>query len=135
MVLWFWDGYRLYAGCIMIISVSSATTSLVDTIRNLKNIRSMAHYTCKVEVMRTGDENKLEQIDSDHLVPGDIIKIPENCSMPCDLALLSGTCIVNESMLTGESIPVIKTPLPRTKDIYNAEQDQKYTLYSGTKVI
>jgi magnesium-transporting ATPase (P-type) len=121
MVLWFWDGYRLYAGCIMIISVSSATTSLVDTIRNLKNIRSMAHYTCKVEVMRTGDENKLEQIDSDHLVPGDIIKIPENCSMPCDLALLSGTCIVNESMLTGESIPVIKTPLPRTKDIYNAE--------------
>ena len=59
MVLWFWDGYRLYAGCIMIISVSSATTSLVDTIRNLKNIRSMAHYTCKVEVMRTGDENKL----------------------------------------------------------------------------
>jgi magnesium-transporting ATPase (P-type) len=38
-------------------------------------------------------------------------------------------------MLTGESIPVIKTPLPRTKDIYDAEQDQKYTLYSGTKVI
>ena len=134
-VLWFADGYRLYAGCILIISVSSATTSLVDTIRNLKNIRSMAHYTCKVEVMRTGDENMLEQIDSDDLVPGDIIKIPENCSMPCDLALLSGTCIVNESMLTGESIPVIKNPLPRTKDIYDAEQDQKYTLYSGTKVI
>jgi cation-transporting ATPase 13A3/4/5 len=73
--------------------------------------------------MRTGDETKLEEIDSDQLVPGDIIKIPENRAMPCDLALLSGTCIVNESMLTGESIPVIKNPLPRTKDIYNAEQD------------
>jgi cation-transporting ATPase 13A3/4/5 len=24
MVLWFWDGYRLYAGCIMIISFTSA---------------------------------------------------------------------------------------------------------------
>jgi cation-transporting ATPase 13A3/4/5 len=48
MALWFWDGYRLYAGCILIISVSSAATSLTDTLRNLKNIRKMAHYTCKV---------------------------------------------------------------------------------------
>ena len=81
----------------------------------------MAHYTCKVKVMRTGDETKLEEIDSDNLVPGDVIAIPENCAMPCDLALLTGTCIVNESMLTGESIPVIKNPLPRSKDIYIAE--------------
>jgi len=55
--------------------------------------------------------------------------------MPCDVALLSGTCIVNESMLTGESIPVIKNPLPRTDDVYNVDEDSKYTLYSGTKVI
>ena len=74
-------------------------------------------------------------MDSSRLVPGDVIEIPENCLMPCDLALLTGSCIVNESMLTGESIPVIKNALPFTNDIYSPTQDQKYTLYGGTKVI
>jgi P-type E1-E2 ATPase len=82
-----------------------------------------------------GDEGNLLEIDSSSLVPGDVVEIPENTAMPCDFVLLTGSCIVNESMLTGESIPVIKNPLPRTKDICNAEQDQKFTLYSGTKVI
>jgi cation-transporting P-type ATPase 13A2 len=65
MALWFWDGYRLYATCILIISTITATTSLVDTIRNLKKIKKMAHYTCTVEVMRTGDDTKFESIESD----------------------------------------------------------------------
>lgn len=74
-------------------------------------------------------------MDSPVLVPGDVIEIPENCSMPCDLLLLTGTCIVNESMLTGESIPVIKNALPFTNDVYDVENDSKYTLFGGTKVI
>jgi cation-transporting ATPase 13A3/4/5 len=121
MALWYWDGYRYYATCILIISVTSATTSLVDTLRNLKNIKKMAHYSCPVNAMRSGDENKLTPVDSSVLVPGDVIEIPEGYSMPCDLILLTGTCIVNESMLTGESIPVIKNSLPMTNDIYNPE--------------
>ncbi len=38
-------------------------------------------------------------------------------------------------MLTGESVPAIKSPIPLTHDIYNFKKDAKYTLYSGTKVI
>jgi cation-transporting P-type ATPase 13A2 len=114
MALWYWDGYRYYASCILIISVTSAVTSLVETLSNLRNIKKMANYTCQVKVMRTGDENQLQDIDSSELVPGDVIEIPENTAMPCDLILLTGSCIVNESMLTGESIPVIKNSLPFT---------------------
>jgi cation-transporting ATPase 13A2 len=135
MVLWFWDGYQYYAACILIISVTSAVTSLVDTLTNLKNIREMANYSCKVQAMRSGNENNLSEYDSPVLVPGDVIEIPENCSMPCDLILLTGTCIVNESMLTGESIPVIKNALPFTNDVFDIESDSKYILYAGTKVI
>lgn len=69
------------------------------------------------------------------LVPGDIIEIPEYCVIPCDIILLSGTVVMNESMLTGESVPSIKNPIPLTNDVYNFIKDQKYTLYSGTQVI
>jgi len=44
-----------------------------------------------------------EEVDSEDLVPGDVLVIPKNgMSMPCDAALLSGNCIVNEAMLTGK---------------------------------
>ena len=85
--------------------------------------------------MRGGNENDLTEVDSSDLVPGDVIEIPEMTSMPCDLALLTGSCIVNESMLTGESIPVIKNAIPFINDVYDPVVDQKYTLYGGTKVI
>ena len=135
MILWYNDGYQSYASCILVISVSSALASLIETLRNLKSIKRMAHYSCPVNAMRSGNENELVSIDSEDLVPGDVIEIPEMCSMPCDLILLTGSCIVNESMLTGESIPVIKNSLPFTNDIYDVNSDSKYTLYGGTKVI
>ena len=79
----------------------------------------MAQYSCPVNTMRSGDEKNLTPMESTELVPGDVIEVPENISMPCDLVLLSGSCIVNESMLTGESIPVIKTSLPFMNDKYD----------------
>ena len=42
-------------------------------------------------------------VTSSELVPGDIYEIsdPELTQLPCDSLLLSGDCIINESMLTG----------------------------------
>ena len=49
------------------------------------------------------EHSEIEEILSTDLVPGDIMLIPSNGTiMPCDAVLLSGTCIVNESMLTGK---------------------------------
>jgi len=37
------------------------------------------------------------------LVPGDLIEVPrQGCVMQCDAVLITGNCIVNESMLTGQ---------------------------------
>jgi cation-transporting ATPase 13A2 len=44
-------------------------------------------------------------------VPGDLIEIPNGKVIPSDVILLSGSTIMNESMLTGESVPVVKVPL------------------------
>ena len=60
--------------------------------------------------------------------------------LPCDIALLDGGCVVNESMLTGESIPVVKGslqwPLHRQSDaVVQLGQEQRSTLFSATKVL
>lgn len=79
----------------------------------------------------------IETVPAERLVPGDILVIPSHgCLMPCDAVLLTGNCILNESMLTGESVPVTKTPVPSSNDIiYNAKEHARHTLFCGTKVI
>ena len=47
--------------------------------------------------------SEYQEISSEDLVPGDVIEIPlHGCVMQCDAVLISGNCIVNESMLTGK---------------------------------
>lgn len=81
-------------------------------------------------------EQKKQVLSSFDLIPGDVIEVPENELMPCDIILLNGTCIMNESMLTGESIPIVKTALPYNNFEFNPNDENKSSiLYSGTKCI
>ena len=62
--------------------------------------------------------------------------VPEGANLPCDLILLTGTAIVNEAMLTGESIPVMKSSLPFVStEVYTDKGSEKHTLFGGTSVI
>ena len=66
--------------------------------------------------------------------------LENGCIMPCDAVLLAGTCIVNESMLTGESVPVMKSALQHVdstddEEDYDPERHKRNTLFSGTDVI
>lgn len=95
-------------------------------------------YTCPVNLKysKNANEFELREVDSLDLVPGDVIEVPEGKMLPCDLILLSGSVIVNEAILTGESIPVIKASLPAvSNETYSSELSKKHTLYGGTHVI
>ena len=78
--------------------------------------------------------------DSTELVPGDIVNLSSSqfSLVPADLFLLSGDAIVNESMLTGESVPVSKVPV-KDEDLIKWQDDKtenpKTFLYSGTRVV
>ncbi len=75
-------------------------------------------------------------MDSKELVPGDLFEVPEDGkALPCDAVLISGSVILNESMLTGESTPIIKSHLPNTNKLFDAKVDTKYLMFSGTKVV
>jgi cation-transporting ATPase 13A2 len=78
--------------------------------------------------------------DSTELVPGDLVNLSNypSTTVPADLLLLSGDAILNESMLTGESVPVSKIPAKEEDLVQWREHNQensKCMLYGGTKII
>lgn len=52
------------------------------------------------------------------------------------IVLIAFTAVTHEIVsLTGESIPVMKTPLSVSEETYNAELQRRHTLFCGTQVI
>ncbi len=102
----------MYTYCLIGISLFSIIVTLYQSIKNNNEIRKMTKYECPVELRIAN--NNFVTISSIDLVPGDVIKVPSNVLLPCDFILLSGSVIMNEAILTGESIPVMKTSLPNT---------------------
>ena len=98
-------------------------------------------------------------IDSSELAPGDICALNVNSRkeakdasntksgsnahniVPCDLVLLQGSAIVNESILTGETVPLIKdglslTDLPMDDPLSLKKGSHKrHILFGGTELI
>uniref|UniRef100_A0A669CQH3 ATPase cation transporting 13A2 n=1 Tax=Oreochromis niloticus TaxID=8128 RepID=A0A669CQH3_ORENI len=134
IVLWMVDHYYIYAICIFIVSVISITISLYETRKQSITLRNMAQLITTVTIRRKSGEE--ECVSSVELVPGDCLIIPqEGMLLPCDAALLAGECLVNESMLTGESVPVLKTPLQASDRKYSSDTERRHTLFSGTQLI
>ena len=75
-----------------------------------------------------------EEIDSSDLVPGDVIEVTPDEKVPCDLVLLEGQCLIDESLLTGESVPMLKNQLPRNDDMFN-DKNKENIIYAGTYCI
>ncbi|KAK5111234.1 hypothetical protein LTR62_005262 [Meristemomyces frigidus] len=141
LVLWSLDSYYYYAACIFVISLISITTTLVETKQTMKRLREISRFECDIRVFRGG---YWRYVESSELVPGDVYEVtdPNLGQFPCDSLLLSGDCIVNESMLTGESVPVSKTPAQdETLELLNLSASAihpdvaKHMLFSGTKII
>ncbi|KAH9036902.1 P-type ATPase [Lactarius hengduanensis] len=157
IILWSLDDYYYYAFCIALISAVSITTTLIDTRKTIARMRELSRFTCPVSVFVDGSCESLfrsrplrglsqpqgSSVTRPDLVPGDIINLtePPLSVLPADLVLLSGDAIVNESMLTGESVPVGKIPVKdgdlalwhETPDVQG--DLAKSFLYAGTKVV
>ncbi|XP_023421507.1 polyamine-transporting ATPase 13A2 isoform X2 [Cavia porcellus] len=132
--LWLADHYYWYALCIFLISAVSICLAMYKTRKQSKTLRDMVKLSMRVCVRRPGRGE--EWVDSSELVPGDCLVLPpEGGPMPCDAALVAGECMVNESCLTGESVPVLKTALPEGPSPYCPETHRRHTLFCGTLVL
>lgn len=91
----------------------------------------------------SNEQLSVQERNSRDLVPGDIVNLsyPELAVVPADMILLTGDAIVNESMLTGESVPVSKGSIQDINLIKWRESGDvaghvaKGFLYCGTRVV
>lgn len=66
--------------------------------------------------------SKWTQIMSDEVYPGDVVMLQRNKTakkqmVPCDMLILSGSVVVNEAILTGESCPLVKEGIAKLDEI------------------
>jgi len=96
-----------------------ASNSILGLIQDFNARRLVSKLSIMTEQKTTviRDKNKIE-ISTDELVYEDIVFLSLGDQVPTDCVVKKGNCSVNESLLTGESLPVNKTE----KDI----------LYSGS---
>ncbi|KAA3676478.1 manganese-transporting P-type ATPase [Paragonimus westermani] len=136
--LWCLDEYWVYPILTLSMLCLFEAGLVQQQLRNLLEIRSMGAKPYNIHVYR---QKRWTRVMSDKLVAGDIVSIADGNQrflIPCDLLLVRGTCIVDESMLTGESVPVSKEPCEtlRPDEQFTFDEGHKTNvLFGGTKVV
>ncbi|XP_075717880.1 putative cation-transporting ATPase 13A5 isoform X1 [Rhinoderma darwinii] len=138
---WLATGYIEFSMAIFLMTILSILASIYLLRMQSVKLHHMvkSHNNILVSVLQKN--GVVKEIESKHLVPGDVIIISEKrFYLPCDALLISGGCVINEGMLTGESVPVTKVPLPNADNgipwkIHSGENYRTHMLYCGTEVI
>ena len=137
--VWFYSAYNL-SYIIFVFTVISTVINVYEEKRLFNLIKEISVYTCDVNVYRKGKNDEIipKKINSTELVPGDLYEIPEDGkTLPCDTILINGSVIVNESLITGDTSPIVKNGMNGSDNIFNTKKNsyEKYVLFAGTKIV
>ncbi|SOV13118.1 cation transporting ATPase, putative [Plasmodium gaboni] len=146
IVLWMLDSYW-YFGIFSIFILIILESQLINKrIRDFNMINGMKVDPQDVYVYRNLRWNIMK---SNMLLPGDIYILTNDMNMTdnnictCETLLIDGTCITDESILTGESVPLIKACIDKSiivsdnKMIKNEknEKNEKYEKNEKNEII
>ncbi|XP_068137271.1 probable cation-transporting ATPase 13A4 [Hyperolius riggenbachi] len=141
LALWLAVGFIEYSIAVIIMTLISIIFTVHDLRKESVKLHNLVESNNSLKGTIRQKNGECKEVESRSLVPGDVIVLTgKKLFLPCDALLLNGSCIVNESMLTGESIPVSKTPLPTNDHSmpwkeHSGEDFKRHILFCGTEVI
>ncbi len=115
----------------VVLAINAAAGFLTElrAVRSVEALRRMG--TTRATVRREGS---VESVDAESVVPGDVLLVEAGDVVPADARVVNSWQLkVDESALTGESLPVEKRPEPVPADAPLAERASM--LYRGTAVL
>ncbi len=141
--LWSLDEYWYYSLFSLLMLVIFEAGTAFQRHSNVLMLNDVMKQPHPVMVYRTG---QWISVPSERLLPGDVMSVASipgvEVSFPCDTLLLSGSCVVNEAALTGESLPQMKIAVDdsvneETLDIVSeVHQKHRYHIvFSGVQVV
>jgi potassium/sodium efflux P-type ATPase len=120
-------------GVIMAVVILNAVIGYVQEYRAEESVRALRKLAVpKARVLREGKDR---EINSEELVPGDVVLLASGAKVPADVRLLQSIELrIEEAMLTGESIPAEKTD-SAIKEENIPPGDQRNMAFMGTVVV
>ncbi|XP_068099707.1 sarcoplasmic/endoplasmic reticulum calcium ATPase 1 isoform X2 [Hyperolius riggenbachi] len=141
VLAWFEEGEETITAfvepfVILLILIANAVVGVWQE-RNAEDaIEALKEYEPEMGKVYRSDRKSVQRIKAREIVPGDIVEVAVGDKVPADIRLISiksTTLRIDQSILTGESVSVIKhtdaVPDPRA-----VNQDKKNMLFSGTNV-
>lgn len=136
--LWMLDEYWYSSLFSLFALVAFECTVVFQRQRTLNEFRTMSIQPFTVNVFRN---KKWVETSTSDLLPGDVVSVVRtkpDSAVPCDVLLLSGSSIVNEAMLSGESTPLLKESIAQrntTDTLDDQDTDRLHCLFGGTKAL
>eukprot|EP01053_Blabericola_migrator_P001276 Blabericola_migrator_1__1275@NODE_132_length_13257_cov_135_196133_g116_i0_p1_GENE_NODE_132_length_13257_cov_135_196133_g116_i0NODE_132_length_13257_cov_135_196133_g116_i0_p1_ORF_typecomplete_len1559_score308_80Hydrolase/PF00702_26/4_4e35E1E2_ATPase/PF00122_20/7_2e02E1E2_ATPase/PF00122_20/2_8e24Hydrolase_3/PF08282_12/0_00017_NODE_132_length_13257_cov_135_196133_g116_i0660111277 len=133
LMVWYEFYYWLAATCVAIVIFVSMGLSIRYKRLARRRLVDLATATIPISCFR---DETLVNITSDNLTVGDVMVVTAGMEVPCDMILLTGSAILDESCLTGEPHPIPKTALESEfREIDLGGQDKKSLLLAGSRVV
>ncbi|KAL6122499.1 P-type ATPase [Nucleospora cyclopteri] len=129
-ILTLFDDYVYNSLFSMGLTVSIEAMMVLGRMQTLKMFKSYGIAEKKVKKI---ENNKTVEISTFDLKPSDLIELDIE-EVPCDLLIISGSAAVSEAMLSGESVPVVKSEIEESNKVFSFKAHKKHVLFAGTKI-